>query len=420
MSGKKISPARGFRDYPADLTRRREALFKVIRGVYAEHGFTEIGTPAVEPLERLRDSDGGENVGMIFEIQRRGLDRDDLAAANSPHELNDLGLRYDLTVPLSRFYATEHARLPQVARLIQIGPVWRAEKPQKGRYRQFTQCDIDTLGEPSVIAEVELIVATLRSLVAIGISDAVVRLNDRRLLIGLLESCGVTAEYFSPALIIIDKLDKVGVDGVSRQLDALGIGEAAGQLSDHLASFANGPLDLLDFIDMLGSDAKYLLREAIDDHAAIMQAVVDLGWAQSIRFDPSLVRGLGYYTGPIFEIEHSASGKSVGGGGRYDGMIGRFLGRDVPGCGFSLGFDRLLEIAPEIDADAGKRIALIYPKEASVADLMKRQAQLIREGYKVTLMPRAKNMRRVFEEARALGFSRYAQFDRSDISDLPT
>ncbi|UUY05717.1 histidine--tRNA ligase [Svornostia abyssi] len=397
---------------------RREALLRTIRGVYAEHGFTEIATPVVEPIERLRDSDGGENVGMIFEIQRRGIGLDELRSAASPHDLNDLGLRYDLTVPLARFYATEHSRLPHVARLIQIGPVWRAEKPQKGRYRQFTQCDIDTIGEPGTLAEVELIVATLRALKAIGIADAVVRLNDRRLLIGLLQSCGISPDLFPPTLVIIDKLDKVGVEGVGLQLERLGIGQAARTLTQHLARFTESPGDVERFLETIGPAAEVPVA-AVADHEAIMSSVEDLGYGASVRFDPSLVRGLGYYTGPIFEIEHEASGKSVGGGGRYDGMIGRFLKRDVPACGFSLGFDRVLEIAPESVGQADKRLALIYPRDAATSAVLRRQAVLIDQGFQVTLMPRAKNMKRVFGEARALGLSSYTLLDRSEISELP-
>ena len=417
VSPKDVSPARGFRDHPPALKARREALLQAIREVYTAHGFSEIETPVVEPLERLRDSEGGENVGMIFEILRRGLTPADLERAADPHQLADLGLRYDLTVPLARFYATEHARLPSVARLIQIGPVWRAERPQRGRYRQFTQCDIDTIGERGMLAEVELIVATLRALERIGLQGSVVRLNDRRLLLAMLAACGVPADRQAAALIVIDKLDKIGPAGVGEQLAAMGLGPGVEALAGHLRRFVAGPVDIDAFVAALGG-AEAVPPDAVEDHRTIVRDVRALAGEHAIRFDPSLVRGLGYYTGPIFEVEHPGSGHSVAGGGRYDGMIGRFLGREVPACGFSLGFDRLLELVPEETDAGGRRIALIHPPDAAPAEVLQEQARLIADSYRVTLVPRAKNMRRVFGEVRELGLEGYVELGRGEVRPL--
>ncbi|MFA4928837.1 MAG: histidine--tRNA ligase [Patulibacter sp.] len=414
---KDVSPARGFRDYaPADKARR-DRLLSTIRGVYAEHGFAEIETPVVEPLDRLRSSDGGDNVGMIFAIQRRGLSVEDAHAVGAVHELCDLGLRYDLTVPLSRFYASEHARLPRVARLIQIAPVWRAERPQKGRFRQFTQCDIDIIGEPGPLAETELVTTTLTALDALGVRGATVRINDRRLLKALLESAGVADERRAAVLVVIDKRDKIGLEQVQQQLDELDLGDGvAATLGRHLQRFASGPIDADEFATLL--DASDEATVALDDHRTIVAGVEALVGPGVVRFDPTLVRGLGYYTGTIFEVEHPESGSSIGGGGRYDGMVGRFLGRDVPACGFSLGFERLVDLAPDPEASGPQRIALVYTDDAPATEILTEKRAWIARGHAVTLVPRAKNMRRVLDEVRALGIAAYATLGSDELRDL--
>lgn len=416
---KDVSPARGFRDYPPVDKARRDRLLSTIRGVYAEHGFAEIETPVVEPLDRLRSSDGGENVGMIFAIQRRGLSVEDAHAVSAVHELCDLGLRYDLTVPLSRFYASHHATLPQVARLIQIAPVWRAERPQKGRYRQFTQCDIDIIGEAGPLAEVELITTTLTALDALGVRGATVRLNDRRLLRALLTASGVAADRQAAALITVDKLDKIGVDGVVEQLAGQDLGGdgAADALGERLRRFASGPIDADELATMLDPDDSDAAA-ALADHRTVLSGVAAISGPAAIRFDPTLVRGMGYYTGTIFEVEHPESGSSIGGGGRYDGMVGRFLGRDVPACGFSLGFERLVDLAPDPAPAGPRRIALVHPGDADAAEILSEKLAWIARGHAVTLVPRAKNMRRVLDEVRALGIEGYVALGGDEIREL--
>jgi len=391
----KILPAKGFRDFAPAVKRRKEELLAAIRACYLRYGFDEIETPVAEPIERLRGSEGGENLAMIFEILRRGLTADDLRTAQSPADLCDLGLRYDLTVPLARYYATNHAELPPVFRAIQIGPVWRAEKPQKGRYRQFTQCDIDILGEPSALAEIELIVATLEALRAIGLEGAIVHINDRRLLDAVLAESGIAAEGKAKALILVDKLDKIGVDGVRSALDE---------------AFPDGPgLEVASALFGDGSNHRFDGAAAFHDVDTIMQSVRAVAGEGSIRFDPALVRGLGYYTGPIFEVRHPSFRGSIGGGGRYDNMIGTFLGEPVPASGFSLGFDRLLEIVAELPAAGGAsadRVGLIYEDTDPPAGVIARQQALLGQGLSVRLVRSARNRQRMFDELLRAGYGR--------------
>ena len=405
-----VEPARGFRDLDAAAKRTKEDLLSSIRSVYLQRGFTEIETPVVEPIERLRDSDGGENTGMVFQVLRRGLTSADLAEAADLSELCDLGLRYDLTVPLARFVASNQGRLPEVFRSIQIGPVWRAERPQKGRYRQFTQCDIDIVGEASITAEIELILGTLAALAAIGLSGATVRLNDRRFLDALLADADVPVSLRPRTLIIVDKLDKVGLDGVRKAIAELLPPASATRLSSRLQRFAEGGEEptIGSFVGGLGVPID---PDVIAANTTILETVRLVSGATSIRFDPTLVRGLGYYTGPVFEVEHPASKSSVAGGGRYDNMIGKFLGRSVPACGFSLGFDRLMELAPLRSEDANQRIAVVYEKHTSPSDLFTRQRDLLASGTSVRLVRAARNTRRLFEDLAADGFQWFQRID---------
>ena len=416
----KVLPAKGFRDFAPGVKRRKEELLATIRACYLRYGFDEIETPVAEPIERLRGSEGGENLAMIFEILRRGLSAEDLRTAQSPAELSDLGLRYDLTVPLARYYATNHAELPPVFRAIQIGPVWRAEKPQKGRYRQFTQCDIDILGDASALAEIELIVATLEALRQIGLPDATVRINDRRFLDALIADAGLGADSKAKALILIDKLDKVGLDGVIASLAEAfpdGPGETLGATLRALA--AEGAITIDQFLARVPSCDP----QAAADHRAIVTAVRAVAGESSIAFDPTLVRGLGYYTGPIFEVRHPASRGSVGGGGRYDNMIGKFLGESVPATGFSLGFDRLLEIIAELPAAGAAspdRVGLIYEDTDAPASVIARQQALLAQGLSVRLVRSARNKQRMFGELLRAGYGRVQRMadDASAFRDL--
>ena len=408
-----VNPPRGMRDFlPADKARREHAL-GIIRGVYRSHGFDEIETPVVEDHARLHSGLGGDNEKLSFSILKRGIKPEVLAsaaAANDPELLADLGLRFDLTVPLARFYATHRAELPPVFRAIQIAPVWRAERPQKGRYRQFVQADIDIIGEPGVIAEIELITATSQVLAELGLKDCVIRVNDRRILFGLLEHCGFAAAEQAGALITIDKLDKIGVDGVTAEL------------AETNAAAAAAMREILEGVDGALAAGIAVSRDAI---SAVLPAgaadegvsnLVTLGEALAgglpegveIRFDPTLVRGMGYYTGTIFEVAHPGSGSSVGGGGRYDGMIGRFLGQDVPAVGFSIGFERVVDLI-DVDANSGpEAVALVADTDAAPHDLMVLKRELVDQGLRVRIEKRQKNMKTLIARIESEGFSRFA------------
>lgn len=393
----KVLPAKGFRDFAPAQKRVKESLIARIRDRYLKYGFEEIETPAAEPIEHLRGSEGGENLAMIFEIMRRGLTPDDLRAAEAPEALCDLGLRYDLTVPLARYYASNRATLPAVFRSIQMGSVWRAEKPQKGRYRQFTQCDIDILGESSIVAEIELILATLEALSDAGLPGATVKLNDRRLLDAALEGAGLSSEERPRALTTIDKIDKIGVDGVIQSLRET----FPGDRSARLAEFVSGG----------SSNSSRELDE-------IISAVRGVAGRDSVSFDPTLVRGMGYYTGPIFEVRHPASPGSVAGGGRYDNMVGKFVGEKVPACGFSIGLDRLMELVSE-DAGTGdgtfNKVALMFDESDPLPDVLARHRQLLESGRTVRLVRSPRNKQRLMDDLKRAGYQGVQRL-RDDVS----
>ncbi len=381
------------RDFLPAEKARRERVLGVIRNVYRSHGFDEIETPVVEDSARLHSGLGGDNEKLAFGILKRGLTSEDFAAASDALDLTDLGLRFDLTVPLARFYATHRAELPTVFRAIQIAPVWRAERPQKGRFRQFVQCDIDIIGEAGPLAEIELITATTAALDALGLEGCSIRINDRRILTGLLSHWNVPAELHERALITIDKLDKIGPEGVAAELAEHGI--ATEGLA---AALEASGWDLLDDApEWLDAEAYQAL---LDLRAAVPSA--------ELVFDPTLVRGMGYYTGTIFEVAHPSLGYSLGGGGRYDGMIGRFLGTDVPATGFSLGFERLVDLVDLPDAEGADAVALLHDKDAPASQLVALKTALVGQGHRVRLERRPKNTKATLERLAAEGFSRFA------------
>lgn len=402
-----VTPPRGMRDIlPADKARR-EAVLARVRRVYTAHGFDEIETPVVEDTARLFSGLGGDNEKLAYAVMKRGLTMDDLAAAASPLDLADLGLRFDLTVPLARFYASNRGVLPGVFRSIQIAPVWRAERPQKGRYRQFVQCDIDIIGEPGISAEVELITATAAALDALGIPGSSIRINDRRLLTAWLSAFAVPETLQPKALITLDKLDKIGLDAVIAELTELGVSDAAG---------------LMGWIDLdAEADAAWgMLDRAPGDAAA---AVADLRQLRAalpgvaLRFDPLLVRGMGYYTGPIFEVAHPDLGYSLGGGGRYDGMIGRFLGTDVPATGFSLGFERLIDLVDLGDDAVVDAVALVHDADTDLGALMALKSALVAGGARVRLLRRPKNLKAALDQLAADGYQRFALVGPEALAD---
>lgn len=411
-----VTPPRGMRDFlPAEKARREHAL-GVIRGVYAAHGFDEIETPVMEDSSRLHAGLGGDNEKLAFAVMKRGLTPDDLAAAAASGDalsLADLGLRYDLTVPLARFYATHRAALPPVFRAIQIAPVWRAERPQKGRYRQFVQCDIDIIGEAGPLAELELLTATIATLDALGLGGCTIRLNDRRILARILESWGVPEEQRERALITIDKLDKIGTGGVAAELRAHGIVGDDADVAAELEALTAADWHLHDGVV---PPPAWLDREAYAELLALREALP----GAAIEFDPTLVRGMGYYTGTIFEIAHPDHGYSLGGGGRYDHMIGRFLGQEVPACGFSIGFERIVDLLAVRDEARPRAVVLVYDAEVAPATLLSLKHELVASGTRVRFERRVKNVRALLDRVSADGFDAFAQVgpETTDVASL--
>lgn len=406
---KQIVPSRGMRDFlPADK-RKREEVLKKIRSIYTAFGYEEIETPAVEDIDRLKASDGGENLSMIFEILKRGLSPDELF---SHKESVDLGLRYDLTLPLARFYASNIGILPSVFKVIQIGPVWRAERPQKGRFRQFTQCDIDIIGVADDRAEIELITITLLALKELELlHNVTVRLNDRRLLIDILEAFEFPTAVHSIALIIIDKIDKIGLSGVRDELT---------KKIDISDNAVNGLINFLEEVNSSNAKEKSfdiipkifpsnINVSLISKLKHISDNVTTALSSAQIRFDPTLVRGLGYYTGPIFEIEIDGTGNSIAGGGRYDGMIGQFCNKDVPACGFSLGFERIIKLLDDKKQICHKKLAMFYESGIEYGAVIKKQRQLIELGYEVTAIPKPKKFGKAIQRAEKSGFGSFIE-----------
>ena len=379
------------RDFLPQDKIKRERLIATVVDSYTARGFQQIETPVLEDLDRLTSGQGGDNEKLVFKVQKRG--EEFTQALEAGEELADLGLRFDLTVPLTRFYASNHAKLPRVFKAIQTGPVFRAERPQKGRYRQFIQCDIDIIGDDSILAELELLSASLSALAAIGITDATIRVNHRELLRSNIQALGISASDALSAMITIDKLDKVGIEGVAKEL-----GEKFGE------AVKNAAQDWLSAID--ASDVPELLKpiwEGLGDQAS------------SLRFDPTLVRGMGYYTGSIFEIEHPESGSSIGGGGRYDGMVGKWLGTDAPAVGISLGIERIVDLIPDHQS-TGESVVLVLEANTEARGLAIQQ-QLIKSGRQVRLEIRPKNLKALLEQLAESGYQQFAIVDES-VSDL--
>lgn len=397
------------RDFLPGEKAKREHALGVIRRSYSAHGFDEIETPVMEDIQRLHSGLGGDNEKLSFSVLKRGIDQAQLESAASTDDaqtLADLGLRFDLTVPLARFYATHRAELPGVFRSIQIAPVWRAERPQKGRYRQFMQCDIDIIGDASSLAEIELISATLATLDALGLQGCTVRINDRRLLIGMLELFGFPADQHEFVLIVIDKIDKIGTAGVVAELRTKT--PQLAEATDALEAFFDSPN--VGTAQAFGRDSiARALPDGIDpDAIAQLSSIGDALDAGRIRFDPFLVRGMGYYTGTIFEIAHPDFAFSLGGGGRYDGMIGRFLGTDVPAVGFSIGFERIVDLVDLPDEQAPDSVVVLHDAAASAVLLQSLKTQLIASGSRVRLERKAKNAKLQLERLSAAGFARVA------------
>ena len=390
-----MNPPRGMRDFLPAEKAKRDRVLGVIRETYKSHGYQEIETPVLEDLSRLTSGQGGDNEKLAYRVMKRGEELERALADTSENDnLADLGLRFDLTVPLTRYYATNAAKLPRVFKAIQTGPVWRAERPQKGRYRQFVQCDIDIIGDSSALAEIDLLVSSLDALAAIGINDATIRINHRVLLANLLDGLGVPEVSRGSAMIIIDKLDKIFAEGV--------VAELAEKFGAEVGAAAK------EWLETKQSELPVLAE------LAEIFAAVETRHPGKLRFDPTLVRGMGYYTGSIFEIEHPASGSSIGGGGRYDGMVGRWTGTDVAAVGISIGFERVVDLVEDTDAGIGGVVLVLENESADVvAKALRVQADLIAAGRVVRLEQRPKKLNLLLESLAEQGYTSWAVVDGS-------
>ena len=331
------TPVKGTRDFLPNDMALREYVLKVMKDTYQNFGFLIMGTPALEHIENLTSKQGGENEKLIFKILKRG-EKLDLANAKNVDDLVDSGLRYDLTVPLTRFYANNMNNLPSPFRAFQTGFVWRADRPQKGRFREFMQCDLDILGEKTNLAEIELITAVLSFLKKLDFKGFEIKINDRRILLQMILAAGLPLEKADSILISLDKMDKVGIDGVKKELLENGFLEE--QVDAYLSLFNNkGSVREFCASFQMAEEVILNLEEIIDTVASISDA--------KLVFDPTLVRGMSYYTGPIFEIKVDGFEASIGGGGRYDKMVEKYVNIAVPAAGFSIGFERLLLLLNE-------------------------------------------------------------------------
>lgn len=403
---------------PAEM-QIRDYVMSVIKENYRKFGFTPIETPCVESIENLSSKQGGENEKLIFKILKRG-DKLNLSTAQSEADLVDGGLRYDLTLPLARYYANNAAVLPKPFKALQMGSVWRADRPQKGRFRQFVQCDIDILGEPSNLAEIELILATTTTLGKLGFSGFKVRINERRILKAMAVYAGFAEDELDNVYIILDKMDKIGKDGVKEDLIANGFD--TDKVEKYMALF-DGIENAADGIAYLGETlADCLDPDVIKSLSEIKESVsstVDTDF--EIVFDPTLVRGMSYYTGTIFEIEMPQFGSSVAGGGRYDRMVGRFTGQDTPACGFSIGFERIITILMDENfqiPDQAQKVAYLVEKGIATEDLCRVIAKAQQEranGRQVLVVRMNKNKKFQKQQLMEEGYEEFEDFYRNPL-----
>jgi histidyl-tRNA synthetase len=412
-------PVTGMRDIMPSEMQLRDYVIGVIKETYGKFGFTSIETPCVENIANLSSKQGGENEKLIFKILKRG-EKLSLENAKGEEDLVDGGLRYDLTVPLVRYYSNHANELPAPFKALQMGNVWRADRPQKGRYRQFMQCDIDILGEPSNLAEIELILATTTTLGRLGFKNFQIRINDRRILKAMAAYSGFPQEAYDNVFIILDKMDKIGLDGVSEELRKSGFQEESIgkylELFKGLAEAEDGLAYLLEKLqDVLEPEAGTGLEE-------IMASVKSTKSSDfEIVFDPALVRGMSYYTGTIFEIAMPEFGGSCGGGGRYDKMVGKFTGKDVPACGFSIGFERIILIMMENGfriPDENKKIAYLVEKGVDTKRLCEiiAKAQEEREnGTQVLVARMNKNKKFQKEQLNGEGYMEFLEFYKNPL-----
>lgn len=410
----KKKPVTGMKDILPKEMEIRDYVIGLIKETYGTFGFSSIETPCVEHIESLCSKQGGENEKLIFKILKRG-EKLKLDTAECEADLVDSGLRYDLTVPLSRYYANNSNELSAPFKALQMGNVWRADRPQRGRFRQFMQCDIDILGEPSILAEIELILATTTLLGKLDFKNFTIRINNRKMLKAMAAYCGFAEDEYDNVFIILDKMDKIGMDGVEAELLENGYSKDAVDKCIELFNTVTNDIAGVNYLkEKLG---EFLEAGTAEDMETIISTVEATKTADfKISFDPTLVRGMGYYTGPIFEISMDEFGGSVGGGGRYDEMIGKFMGNDTCACGFSIGFERIVMLLLERDftiPSAAKKKAYLIDKKAS-PELMKEVLLKAKEerdaGYKISINIMKKNKKFQKELLAKDGYTEVEEF----------
>ena len=418
----KKKPVTGMKDMLPREMEIRDYVIQLIKDTYKTYGFSSMETPCVEHIENLCSKQGGDNEKLIFKILKRG-EKLKIQEAKEENDVVDGGLRYDLTVPLARYYANHSNELPSPFKALQIGNVWRADRPQKGRFRQFMQCDIDILGEPSNLAEIELILATTAMLGKLNFQNFTVCINDRNILKAMAAYSGFKAEDYDEVFIILDKMDKIGAEGVAAELEEMGYAnenvETYLNLFDEVAPDVSGIRYLKD---KLGD---FLSDETADGMEMIISSVEAAKECEfTIKFDPTLVRGQSYYTGTIFEVTMDDFGGSVAGGGRYDKMIGKFTGQDTPACGFSIGFERivmlLLENGYEVPSVKTKKAYLLekkMPKEGMLKVLGMAKADR-EEGKQVLIVNMKKNKKFQKEQLMADGYEEIVDCYADSVAEL--
>ena len=410
-------PVNGMKDIlPAEM-EIRDYVTSVIKETYRSFGFTPIETPCMENIANLSNKQGGENEKLIFKVLKRG-EKLNLETAKEEADVVDFGMRYDLTVPLTRFYSNNANNLPSPFKALQIGSVWRADRPQRGRYRQFTQCDIDILGEPSNLAEIELITATTTTIGKLGFKNFEIRINERRILKAMASYCGFAEEDYDSVFITLDKMDKIGMEGCAKELLANGYEQES--IDKYLGLFKDleDKKDVVEGVAFLAETlGEYLEADVVKNMTEIAQAVNATKAAEfKLVFDPTLVRGMSYYTGTIFEISMPELGAACGGGGRYDKMVGKFTGKDVPACGFSIGFERIILLLMESGFQiptSPKKVAYLveknYPSEKLV-DVMKQAKEARENGQQVLVVRMNKNKKFQKEQLEKEGYVEFLEF----------
>ncbi len=404
----KITPVKGTNDYLPAQAELREYLQRKIGETYESCGFQRINTPILEDIENLDKSDGGDNLNLIFKVMKRGDKLRKAIEAGDPDKIADLGLRYDLTLPLSRYYANNRAALPNPFKVIQMDKVYRAERPQKGRLREFMQCDIDILGSDSPTCEIELIHTTAKALLNIGIDRFKIKVNDRRILKEILLSAGFAEDQLDSVCISFDKLGKIGPEGVEEELRAKEF--APEVIMNFMKMIGNAPFTL----DYVGSLCGHTDR--IDTLAMIIDTSNALADGRySVEYDMTLVRGQGYYTGTVFEIESLDFGSSIAGGGRYDNLIGKFVKEQIPAVGFSIGFERIFSILTdrkEALKDKPAKMVLFY-EEKEIGEAIRR-AESLRDRYAVSLFLKPKKLGKFLNRLEEQGYDGFMVLGRDD------